>query len=391
MSDSFTETETVGCFTQLKDSIKGVAIGILMVLVSFPVLFINEWNAVTEAQGIKEVAANVVSVSSDKIDKGNDGKLIHTTGNAKVEEAAVDTKLLVTDEGAIKINRTTEIYQWVEETKTETEKKTGGKKEKKKTTTYKKEWVKAPIDSSKFKKQKKHTNSSSRWDDSLASKDFTAKKVSVGAFDLPAGLISKVSGGEALSVTKKQAKAVKDTIGKVKVKAGNFYLGDPDEASIGDIKISFKVVKAEKLSFVAQQEGDNLVEYKAGNDRSYMWLSKGVKNADQMVSDAESGLAVLTWFLRVFGWLLMFGGITMVFKPLVVIADVIPFIGSMLETGITVFAGLGSFGVSFITISIAWIFFRPLIGIPLCLCGLVSLGGLVALGVVMAKKKKAAA
>jgi hypothetical protein len=57
-------------------------------------------------------------------------------------------------------------------------------------------------------------------------------------------------------------------------------------------------------------------------------------------------------------------------KPLSVFADVIPLLGSVVGAGAGVIAFLLAAAGSLITISIAWIFYRPLLGI-----GLLALAG----------------
>ena len=64
----------------------------------------------------------------------------------------------------------------------------------------------------------------------------------------------------------------------------------------------------------------------------------------------------------------------MVFKPLVVFADVIPFLGSILSMGLSAFSGIISLTLSFTTIAIAWLVYRPIVGVGLILAGLVILG-----------------
>ena len=59
----------------------------------------------------------------------------------------------------------------------------------------------------------------------------------------------------------------------------------------------------------------------------------------------------------------------MIFKPLVVLADVLPFLGSIMDFGLSLFSGLIAFGFSFITIAIAWIVYRPVVGIILLIAG----------------------
>lgn len=55
----------------------------------------------------------------------------------------------------------------------------------------------------------------------------------------------------------------------------------------------------------------------------------------------------------------------MALKPLSVFGDVIPFLGSLIGGGIAVVAGRVSAALTLITIGIAWIAVRPMIGVPL--------------------------
>jgi Transmembrane protein 43 len=83
-----------------------------------------------------------------------------------------------------------------------------------------------------------------------------------------------------------------------------------------------------------------------------------------MIEAAEKESEVLTWVLRAAGFVLMAGGIFLVFKPLAVIADVLPFFGDLLSLGIVLFALLVALPLSLITIALGWVFYRPLVGIP---------------------------
>jgi hypothetical protein len=80
----------------------------------------------------------------------------------------------------------------------------------------------------------------------------------------------------------------------------------------------------------------------------------------------------------------MFLGMCLVFKPLSVLADVIPPIGSLIGMGTGFVAGILAFMFSTLTIGVAWVRFRPLIGIPLLV---LSIGSIVLLS---RKNKKTA-
>ena len=61
----------------------------------------------------------------------------------------------------------------------------------------------------------------------------------------------------------------------------------------------------------------------------------------------------------------MFIGFVMLMRPLAVLADVIPMFGSLVGVGTGLIALLLAGAGSLITISFAWIFYRPLLGIGL--------------------------
>jgi hypothetical protein len=71
----------------------------------------------------------------------------------------------------------------------------------------------------------------------------------------------------------------------------------------------------------------------------------------------------MTWILRLVGFILMLVGFSLLFRPLSVLADVVPFIGDIVGVGTGFVAFLLSLPLSLLVISVARIFYRPLIGI----------------------------
>ena len=115
-------------------------------------------------------------------------------------------------------------------------------------------------------------------------------------------------------------------------------------------------------------------------------LQTGEHDAASMFKTAEDNNKMFTWILRAVGFVLMAVGIFLVCRPLAVLGDVVPFIGDMIGALLAVVAGMIALGLSLVTISIAWLFYRPLIGVPLLLVGVASL----AFVFYMAAKRKAA-
>ena len=382
MADSFTETTSQGWFSRIIGSIKSVLFGLVMFLVSFPLLFWNEGRAVRTAKSLEEGAGVVVSVPADAVDAGKEGKLVHLSGQATTTETLADGEFGV-QANAIKLIREVEMYQWDEDKKSETKKKLGGGEETVTTYSYSKEWSDQLIDSSNFKETSGHENPSQF---PIEARQKTAAKVTLGAFTLSEPIVSDLDQSETLAVDSATLPAaMKD---QVKANASGYYRGaDPASPAVGDVRITFKVVKPAVISLVARQVRDTFEAYQAQAGDTILLVKYGTLSAQAMFEAAQRENAILTWILRGLGWFLMFLGLTMVFRPIAVFGDVIPLFGTLLGAGIGVFAGLTSIVLSLVTIAVAWIFYRPLLAIALLVVAVGSLALLIRLGL---KKRQAA-
>lgn len=384
MSDSFTETETQGWFSRLTESIKSVAGGLLLFVLAFPLLFWNEGRAVQTYKSLAEGASAVIAIAADKIDAANDGKLVHTTGEVKTGSSLKDP-LFGISAPALKLNRKAEMYQWVETKKTKSKKKAGGKKVKTTTYTYAKEWSTKAHNSSKFKKKKKHYNP----DFNYKSDSWVASDATLGAFSLPSSLVRKIHSSEKLAVDDKQLMTLPSELrGRAKISNGGIYIGDSSsDPDVGDMRFSFEMTPATTVSIVAQQAKSSFTGYQTSAGDTLEMLKEGTVGADTMFKAAADANATMTWILRAVGFFMMMIGIGMVFKPLVVVADVIPILGDILGMGVSLLAFAIAAPLTFITISVAWIFHRPVVGILLLLLGV---GIIVGIKTLAAKKKAAA-
>ncbi|MEL6178534.1 MAG: TMEM43 family protein, partial [Myxococcota bacterium] len=201
----------------------------------------------------------------------------------------------------------------------------------------------------------------------------------VGAFDLGGPVTAKITSSKPYKV-KKLADKIKS---KFKLDSGKLYMGtDPTSPAIGDVRVEYKVIAPKELSIIAKQVGNGFEAKKMSNG-DLLEVTVGKASAEKMFAAAESSNAMMTWMLRIGGFVFMFIGFTLLFKPFTVIADKIPLVGGLLESGITLFAGMLAFGISFVTIAAGWIVSRPLVGIPLCIVGVGALAGMVVLAMRM--------
>ncbi|MBP7585850.1 MAG: TMEM43 family protein [Spirochaetes bacterium] len=380
-NESFTEVTSQSWFSRLGQSIKSVGTGLIIFIASFFVLFWNESSAVKNIHGIEEGQSKVVSLAEPKVDSSKNGQLVHLSGDAVTTDTVTDPVLGVS-ETAIRLIRTVEMYQWKETSSSSTKKKLGGGQETVTTYNYVKDWSSSVVNSSSFKRPDGHQNPGAM---EIPSETFNASNVNVGDFTLPAGLINQISQAEPVQVT--QDKLPGELQGRAKASGSEVYVGyNPSSPQIGDLRIKLTVVKPQKVSIVAVQQGNSFSAYQPKEGHAIMWLNAGVVPATQMFQQAASAEGTKTWLFRLLGFIMMYAGIAMVFKPIVTFGDVVPFVGSILNFGIGIFAFIVAAALSLVTIAIAWLFARPLLGIALLVVGM---GGFVAFKVL--GKKKAAA
>jgi len=172
MSDQFTSVEEKGLGTNLVDSIKGVAVGGLLFVISFVVLWMNEGRVDLSEVAKKSVVANPASV-----DSGLNGKFVSVTGELKSDEQIGDPELLKPG-SYLRLHRNVEMYAWIEKVETSTEKKTGGKKIEKRTVSYSRGWTGKPKLPTEMEQPKGHENIALPIQDA----SFSAQKASVGPY-----------------------------------------------------------------------------------------------------------------------------------------------------------------------------------------------------------------
>jgi hypothetical protein len=272
------------------------------------------------------------------------------------------------------------MYQWIEEEKSETRKKLGGGEETVTTYEYKKDWSSSPVDSSSFQVPAEHENPG---EFPLPSETFVADPVRLGAFTLSEEQLGQLDEATDLPVGDAAAESLPEGM-EATVDKGAFYMGEnPAVPAVGDVRISFQVVNPSQASVVAVQSGSSFAPYAAEAGDTILLVEEGAHTSAEMFQTAQSANTVMTWILRGGGFLAMVLGLFLVFRPLSVLGDVVPFIGSLLGVGVGLFALIVGFALSSITIAIAWFFVRPLLGIALLV---LAVGGVAWL--IKANRKK---
>jgi hypothetical protein len=191
-----------------------------------------------------------------------------------------------------------------------------------------------------------------------------AENVPVGAFFLSPDLVSQLSDFSDLPIREIPEGAAwpqDATLSK-----GGIYLGaDPAQPQIGDARIKFSVVEPGLVSLIAAQNGDTFAAYQTKAGGTIAMIVSGNVPAQQMFEDAIATNTLVTWLMRLGGFILLWIGFGLLFAPLSVLADIVPIFGSLVGAATGLIAFLLALAVALTVIALAWLFFRPLLGLTL--------------------------
>lgn len=357
MGDRFTEITHTSWFSRIGSSIKGLLFGILFIVIGVCLLFWNEGRAVKTHKALVESQVLVVSINAQEAAPQMNGKLVHLTGEA-ISTQTLSDNLLPVSVQALKLQRKVETYQWEETSHSEEKKNMGGDTETITTYNYEKVWSDKYIDSSAFKKPNGHQNPE-KW--RYQSERWTADQISIGQYQLSETHKNKINNFQTLVIPRN----IELPKGVAQNSDGFYYGKDERKPNIGDQQISFSYIPAQTYSVIGDLAGTTLTEHIASNGRSIALLQAGMHTADAMFEKAKSDNSTLTWMIRLAGSLLLIIAFNMIFKPLSVLADIAPLFGNIVAIGTGIVSFLLGIISALTTISIAWIFYRPLVGLAL--------------------------
>lgn len=315
MSDQFVTITRTGWLGNIMNSFVGLLLGIILFLVAFPVLWFNEGRT-----NMATIAKASVLVDGTNVSEQTEGKQVAVAGTLASDERLGDTPYLAA--GAyVQLNRTVEMFAWVEHKSTETRKDAGGSSTTTTTYTYDKQWTSSPEDSHAFEHSQGHTNPPLP----IQSTTLVVSSASVGAYTINPADIT-LPNAQDINLNNE----IVTTSGNRRL-AGNYIVlgrGSFDTPQLGDIRISYSGVSANTRAIAfGKQHGTTLVPYlTVKNDRLY----RVFVNTDREGAIQEMGTEyeVTGWILRLLGFLLMWIGLCLCFGPITAFLDVLPFLGS---------------------------------------------------------------
>ncbi len=149
--------------------------------------------------------------------------------------------------------------------------------------------------------------------------------------------------------------------------AGNvLYFGRvPGAPEVGDVRVTFEKVVPAKVTVMAVVDGDTFKPFKAKNGKRFQTLVMGQKSGDEIIDAEKEANNMILWFLRILGCLMVIGGLKGIFGFIETILKVVPFIAGIFGWGVGLVCTVIGVAWSLIVIAIAWLFYRPLLGISL--------------------------
>lgn len=379
--DYFETTEYEGYGSRIKHSFGGLCFGPILMVISVVVLVWNEGRNMHRLQDLREAQPIVFHVNDiSSIDSSKEGKLLHLSGDTETDDDLYDQDFGIQSSSAIHLKRSVETYQWVEKESTrETKTNSGGTK---RTTsyTYERIWNTDIENSNQFYRPDNHENPENPLFEDIS---YDADSVTLGAYQLSYDVISKMNWYEPYDSISADTVQV-DTGYAVSISQNRyFYFGDDSSnPQVGDTRVSFSIVPTGTVSMVAEQSGAYLTSYATSRGGSILLLQKGYASSAELFAKAELENAILTWVLRAVGYVASFIGLSAMMQPISVLVDIVPFVGELVDMGLTCVAFIVSLTISSTVIAIAWLFYRPLVGGSL----LLIIGGIVYCILIRAKR-----
>lgn len=356
-----------------------------MIIAAICLLFWNEGSAVEVYQGLQEGLANVISITPETAPSSVNGRLVHLTGQP-TGQTLVDSDFGIEQENVIRLSREAKMYQWTETSRKGKEKRYNpqtGVMELVEFTdyTYSEAWSSHLHSHSSFRHPERcvPANPGSI---PYGSNSQQASRVSFGGFTAGSSIISQLSGSEKLPVSRPSSQLEK---AGVEQRGSDYYItgrqstgsvrqnhnnragsGGPQ---IGDTRVSFSVTRPSLVSIVAQVINGHLETYETESGRELLFVQSGSVSAKKIFKGQIESNSFWTWIVRAMGFVLCYFGVRNVTSIIDYLIGHIPLVGYLLgglvSFGLMVASLLLSATISLVVIAVAWLFYRPLLGMGL--------------------------
>ncbi|MEK7183821.1 MAG: TMEM43 family protein [Patescibacteria group bacterium] len=317
-------------------SISGVLFGIMLFLVSFGVLYWNEGRA-----DLSDVAKKAVIIQADSVTSNTelDGQLVSASGTVTAEPLIGDD-LYLKPGSYFAVERHVDVYAWVEQSETVTRNPSDGPETTETVYSYVMEWVDEPADAKEFHEPEGHTNPAGTLDES----NTTVSSAMVEQY----GFTPEVIDLPVLSPVTLKADKVSLTQNATLVSEAYIYVrnsttGTYQAPQLGDERVSYAVLPVPFEGTVfGKLDGSTIDPFVTKKGDTFYRVFN--ETHDESVARLHAEYTTALWAFRVFGFLMMWFGLALLFTPIRSVLDFVPILG-----------GIGKAVIAFITFVVALI------------------------------------
>ncbi len=373
--------EKDGCAMKAGKGCLGFFLGPAIMVMAVYLLFNNEGDYLNTAQALDELQPLVQHVENTATpDAALEGKPVHLSGTATTEDVLTDDTYGVQAQG-IMLRRNVQYVQWVEKktkrTGSDTKPTFMTEAEYKRSRddewiySYNLTWVNNPINSATFHNERyRNANYTHYKADTI---ELWAKNVQLGNYKLTDNQIRRIAA-DGKRVPPQQ---VPEALHKHAMLHGeylfighapegsSYYPLDPQAPSVGDVRISWRQTSPQRpVSLVAIQKGNRFEPYTATNGAVIDLFYTDTLGITQCFDKERSTNTMNLWMVRMGGWLMFWGAFACMLRPL---AGMVPVCRKLAEAGAEVISLLLGTICSLLTISVSWLFCRPVFAVLMLL------------------------
>jgi hypothetical protein len=432
-SGSSTTVTHSSWFEEMADSFANVLMGIAFIFVMIPAIWFNERRTIKQRQIIVSGKRICLEPLSTPINRDSDGELVCIRGVSNNPNPMQDDQFQVVVLNSARLKRVVEVYQMRERTSSNrTRNMIGGGSTTTTTHTYEPVWSEDVIESRNFSSPL-HRNDNDKVNFITKSKNQNADVVKLGDFFLNQSQIERMVKYESvpinqsvvtnLSINMRNLISTLPWVEKTPLIEGPYIMLKQSQhvsgQQIGDIRISFEVVKCGPLTVVCEQAGQGFVPYEIARkgfkrssknemqarlidgdertstcdcfdtfienacvccfccckcmsgllqeDKTIDWVFESGYNKDTAFEAKLYENKTTTLLIRIGGWLGLIVGFALVLSPVVTFFSIVAIFGSAVSVAAWAISIVFGSSVYIITLSLAWIAHRPLVAIPLLL------------------------
>lgn len=325
--------------SRLKDTLAGLICGLLCIGLASYLIFWNERTGYRYDYSLDQTQSLVTSIPDRPVNNDNNQNVVYVQGDATTNRSLSDLQLNITVDG-LALKRQVLIYQWQEEIDTDHEQPRYR---------YFTGWAEKLILSSSFQEANSHPNPATLPIESLYQ---YAEDAALGDFVLPSTVIDAIPDVSNVDLSKVDLLSLQQKVNKPAHLINNeIYLGaNPKAPQVGDMRIQVTAVFPQKISVIAQQNGNTLQAYQTATGDSILLVAPGDVSKERMFEKARERSPGVVWFLRFFCLLLCVTGVSLLLKIMMVFADKASFAKKVIHPGTTLVSAIAGGSLwSFIT------------------------------------------